>query len=60
MFITGWRKSEVFSLTASQVDLTNNVVRLEVGTTKNKDGRTIVVTGELRTILQQQLDALTP
>jgi integrase len=39
MFITGWRCSEVFSLTASQVDLTNNVVRLEVGSTKNGVGR---------------------
>jgi integrase len=58
MFITGWRRSEVFSLTAPQVDLVANVVRLEPGTTKNRQGRTFVLTAELRTILEQQLDAI--
>jgi integrase len=58
MFLTGWRKSEVLSLTTAQVDLVANVVRLEPGTTKNREARTIYVAGELRTILSEQLDSV--
>jgi len=40
-YLTGWRTpSEVLPLTWSQVDFDAGVVRLEVGTTKNKAGRT--------------------
>ncbi len=38
--LTGWRKSEVLSLRWRQVDFGAGVVRLEPGTTKNRDGRT--------------------
>ncbi len=58
MYITGWRRSEVFSLTAPQVDLQANVVRLEPGTTKNSEGRTFYLADALRTVLTQQLDAI--
>ena len=58
-FITGWRlQSEVLPLMASQVDLQAGVVRLEVGTTKNKEGRSLYVTEELRKVLKTQLIAL--
>jgi integrase len=41
-FMTGWRvKSEVLSLTWPQVDFHAGVVRLEVGSTKNGEGRTL-------------------
>jgi integrase len=44
-YITGWRlKSEVLSLRWSQVDLNAGEVRLEPGTTKNKEGRTFPFT----------------
>jgi integrase len=39
-YLTGWRvKSEVLPLTWSQVDFNAGIVRLEVGTTKNQEGR---------------------
>jgi integrase len=39
-YLTGWRRSEVLSLTWAQVDFRAQEVRLEPGTTKNDDGRT--------------------
>ncbi len=55
-YLTGWRfKSEVLPLTVAQIDLTAGVVRLEPGTTKNRDGRTIHLTDALRTLLTAQL-----
>ena len=38
-YITGWRRSEVMSLTWAQVDFGAGLVRLEPGTTKNRAGR---------------------
>jgi integrase len=57
-YISGWRiRSEVLPLTWSQVDLGAGTVRLEVGTTKNKEGRLLYLTGELRALLEQQWQA---
>src|SRR5215471_9835726 len=47
-YITGWRKEKILALTWRQVDLTTGIVRLEPGTTKNRDGPTIFLTPELR------------
>jgi integrase len=38
---TGWRKSEILSLQWSQVDRAKAVIRLEPGTTKNDEARTL-------------------
>ena len=46
-YCTGWRKSEILSLTWKQVDLEAGTVRLEPGTTKNKEGRTIFMEPDL-------------
>ncbi len=51
---TGWRLSEVAGLTWSQVDLENRIIRLEVGSTKNKDGRTVYLDDELMTLFKKQ------
>jgi integrase len=52
---TSWRLlSEVLSLTWQQVDLEEGTVRLEPGTTKNKDGRLLYLTRELRALLTNQ------
>src|SRR5262245_943631 len=54
-YITGWRvKSEVLTRESRHVDLKAGEVRLEPGTTKNKEGRTFPFTSELRTILEAQ------
>lgn len=55
MYLTGWRiRSEVLPLQWRQVDFQASIVRLEPGTTKNKDGRTFYLTPELRTCLEAQ------
>jgi integrase len=41
MYLTGWRKSEVLGLTWAQVDMRAGVIRLEPGTTKNREGRVL-------------------
>ena len=51
----GWRiLSEILPLRWSQVDLDIGTVRLEVGTTKNDEGRTIYLPEMLREVLDQQ------
>lgn len=52
---TGWRvPSEVLPLTWAQVDFKAGVVRLEPGTTKNRDGRTFPMFPELRAVFDAQ------
>jgi integrase len=53
-YLTGWRVSEVLSLTWRQVDFTAGTVRLEPGTTKNLEGRLFPFTPELRALLETQ------
>ncbi len=54
-YLIGWRvRDEVVTLTWSNVDFKAGTVRLEPGTTKNKDGRVIYMTPELRTVLERQ------
>jgi integrase len=53
MYLTGWRsKSEVLPLTWAQVDFAAGTVRLEPGSTKNRKGRTFVMTQALRACLE--------
>ena len=54
-YITGWRiPSELRSLRWAQVDFGAGRIRLEPGTTKNKEARTFPFTGELRALLEGQ------
>jgi integrase len=53
----GWRVSEIEGLTWAQIDLTNRMVRLEVGETKNDEGRTVYLDKELPTVFQRREDA---
>jgi integrase len=50
-YFTGTRKSEILGLRWSQVDLAERLVRLEVGETKNDEGRTIPLVAELFEVL---------
>ena len=51
---TGWRISEIETLTWSQVDLDLGIVRLEVGESKNDEGRTVYLDEELKAVFNQQ------
>jgi integrase len=42
----GWRKSELMMLKTSQFDLAERTIRLEPGTTKNDQGRTVLLNAE--------------
>jgi integrase len=54
-YITGWRvKSEVLTREWRHVDFAAGEVRLEPGTTKNKEGRTFPFTSALRALLEAQ------
>lgn len=50
----GWRISEISELTWKQVDRTQGIVRLEVGETKNNDGRTVYLDTELKNVFNHQ------
>ena len=55
-YITGWRfRSEVLPLTTDRVDLQVGTVTLDPGATKNGEGRTFVLTKDLRTALTAQI-----
>jgi len=51
---TGWRVSEIGNLTWSQVDIENSIVRLESGTTKNNEARTVYLDDELKDVFLNQ------
>jgi integrase len=53
----GWRVSELLTLRVSQVDLVSRTIRLEPGTTKNREGREVTIeSGALLELLRQCLD----
>lgn len=57
-YVTGWRiGSEVLPLEWRQVDMKTGEVRLEPGTTKNREGRVFYLTPELRELLSGQRKA---
>lgn len=56
-YVTGWRsRSEAFPLTWAQVDWAGSFVRLEPGTTKNREGRAFPLILPLRALLERRLD----
>lgn len=54
---SGWRVSEITGLKWSNVDLNKRIVTLEIGMTKNKEGRTIYLDDELMEIFNTQRDS---
>jgi integrase len=61
-YLTGWRiNSEVLTLQWHQVDLRAGIVRLDPGTTKNREGRSFPFAAlpELRDVLEEQRAATT-
>jgi integrase len=56
-YYAGWRRrSEVFPLTWAQVDWAGGFVRLEPGTTKNREERSFPITPAFRAVLERRLD----
>ena len=54
-YLTGWRcRSEVLPLQWRNIDFETGTVRLDPGVTKNRDGRVIYMTAQLRTVLEEQ------
>lgn len=54
-YMTGWRiASEVLPLEWRQVDFGAGEIRLDAGTTKNREGRVFPMTAELRRLLEEQ------
>lgn len=56
-YLSGWRLGEILTLRWLQVDREVGVIRLEVGSTKNNDGRTLPfgVLPALRALIERQL-----
>ena len=52
-YYTGMRLGEILGLQWPQVDLIRGLIRLEPGRTKNKEGRTVPLLGELRETLER-------
>ncbi len=53
-YYTGWRQGEVLDLQWCNVDFQENTVTLDVGSTKNEEGRVVYMTEELRSLLLEQ------
>jgi integrase len=49
----GWRKHELLSLRVNQIDLRQRTIRLDPGTTKNRDGRQVAMSQTVYTLLSQ-------
>jgi len=56
MYTFGWRLSEVMGLRVADVDLNAGTLRLEPGTTKNREGRVVYLTPELEVLIREQID----
>lgn len=52
----GWRKSEILGLERRQLDLKAGTLRLDPGTTKNGEGRTVYLTPALKQLLASQVE----
>ncbi len=52
----GWRKREVLNLRRHHYNPQDGTLRLDPGTTKNREGRVIRLTPELRTLLDAQVE----
>jgi integrase len=52
-FTYGWRRSEVLNLRVRHVDLAHRTIRLDVGTTKNGEGREVAMTARVLELMRE-------
>ena len=52
-FEFGWRKNEILGLRVRQVNLLTSLIRLDVGTTKNLEGREVTMSKNIRELVSQ-------
>jgi integrase len=51
-FEFGWRKREILGLQVRQANMRTGIIRLDVGTTKNKEGREVTMTKVIRELIR--------
>lgn len=51
----GWRRGELQNLEVRQIDLAGRTIHLDPGTTKNDEGRTVVITQEVLELLRASM-----
>ena len=56
----GWRVSELLSMRVNQLDVAQRVIRLEPGTTKNLDGREVLMTASVHKLLSALVHGKSP
>ncbi len=56
----GWRKRELLGLRVRQINLAHRAIRLDVGTTKNKDGREVAMTAKVAELLRAAIEGKKP
>jgi len=49
----GWRRGELLGLRVRQVNFANRTIRLDPGTTKNKEGREVAMTAKVAELLRE-------
>jgi integrase len=54
-FSYGWRRSELLGLRVAQVDIVARTIRLEPGSTKNRDGREVQMTSKVTELLTEAI-----
>ena len=59
-FQYGWRKQELLGLRVRQVDVRTKLIRLDVGTTKNGEGREVAMTHTIRELVWQAVAGKNP
>jgi integrase len=56
MYVYGWRLREVLTLERRHLDLTAGTLTLDPGSTKNGEGRLVVLTADLTRLLAEQVE----
>ena len=56
----GWRKGELLGLRVRQVNLLTRTIRLDAGTTKNREGREVAMTAKVAELLREAVSKKRP